>query len=799
MLLSCSTLLAVATTWTSLVQAELLRRADGDVFNYINPLIGTSNGGHVFAGATLPFGMAKAVADVNDGSEEQGGFATDGNEITGFSHMHDDGTGGSASLGNFPLFPQSGCPADTLDNCLFTKTSRASQYLSGSVEASPGYFAITMNTSISAEMTVTNHTAVYRFTFPTTSNATLQNSNITLSPLMLVDLTDLPDSRSNGSVEVDPGTGRITGNATFGPSFGEGNYELHFCADFSGASVRNTGVFTNDTPDSNSKNLPTVPSGSSPPTPAGGWTQFLAPNSSENQILSRVGVSFISVTQACHNAENEAPDFDFDGILQSAQNAWRNKLSVVAVDAEGVADDLQTVFWSGIYRSMISPQDYTGENPLWQSDEPYYDSYYCLWDSFRSVHPLLTILDPESQTLMVRSLIDIYRFEGKLPDCRMSLCKGYTQGGSNADVVIADAYLKNITAGIDWDTAYAAVVSDAENEPSDWSIEGRGGLTSWKNLNYIPMDDDDPLGTGLITRSVSRTVEYAYNDFCISEIAKGMGNSQDEQKYLNRSQNWKNLYNQGQNSSINGVDTGFVGFLQPKYPNGTWAYQDPILCSLLDDFTGCYLNADGHETYEGSAWLYTFFVPQDMASLITAVGGAEAFANRLDYLHTYEGLLYIGDEQAFLTVFQFHYSGRPGLSAKVAHSYIPSQFNNTDNGIPGNDDSGAMGSFSTLSMMGLWPVSGQDVYLITPPFFKEVNLTSGQTGKTATVRNINFDSEYENIYIQNATLNGEAYTKNWIGHSFYLEGGVLELTLGNNESSWGTADADLPPSSSTTL
>lgn len=186
-----------------------------------------------------------------------------------------------------------------------------------------------------------------------------------------------------------------------------------------------------------------------------------------------------------------------------------------------------------------------------------------------------------------------------------------------------------------------------------------------------------------------------------------------------------------------------------------------------------------------------------MASLILTLGGPETFIERLTYLHSYPDLLYLGDEQAFLLVFQYHYGGRSALSAVQAHTYIPSQFNNTFNGIPGNEDSGAMGSFSSLAMMGLWPVSGQDVYLITPPFFKEVNITNGQTGKTTVVRNINFDAEYENVFIQSATLNGAPYHKNWISHSFYSQGGVLELTLGRNESALGTGYHDLPPSSST--
>jgi putative alpha-1,2-mannosidase len=210
----------------------------------------------------------------------------------------------------------------------------------------------------------------------------------------------------------------------------------------------------------------------------------------------------------------------------------------------------------------------------------------------------------------------------------------------------------------------------------------------------------------------------------------------------------------------------------------------------------CYLDSGGGETYEGSCWLYTFYVPQDMATLVSALGGPASFISRLDFLHE-SGLLYMGDEQAFLTVFLYHYAGRPALSAKRAHSYIPSQFNNSVNGIPGNDDSGAMGSFITLTMMGVFPNPGQDVYLITPPFFEEVSMVSGETGKRATIRNVNFDAGYKNIYVQKATRDGEVWTKNWIDHSFFRDGGVLELILGAEESDWGTKEDDLPPSMST--
>ena len=297
------------------------------------------------------------------------------------------------------------------------------------------------------------------------------------------------------------------------------------------------------------------------------------------------------------------------------------------------------------------------------------------------------------------------------------------------------------------------------------------------------------MGFGTNSRSVSRTIEYAYNDFNIYQIGKGLGKNYTA--YQSSSNNWRNLFRADQSSAINGTDTGFVGYLQPKCLNGTWGFQDPIACSPITDF--CSLTTNPQETFEDSIWEYTFFVPHDQASLIQLLGGPGKYVNRLDYLHE-SGLQDIGNEPSFLNCFLYHYAGRPALSAARIHNYIPSMFNATYGGLPGNDDSGAMGSFMALAMAGLFPNAGQNVYFITPPFFESVSFKSPLTGKTATIKNTNFDPSYNTIYIQSATLNGKAYTKNWIEHSFFLEGMTLELTLGANESSWGTQPADLPPS-----
>lgn len=294
---------------------------------------------------------------------------------------------------------------------------------------------------------------------------------------------------------------------------------------------------------------------------------------------------------------------------------------------------------------------------------------------------------------------------------------------------------------------------------------------------------------------MSRTLEYAYDDYCIAVLAEGLGFHEDAEEYLSRSGYWRNVWNPEQEDVKESADgsgvepaTDFVGFPQPRSTDGEFMFQPPRTCSPTEEMHRCYFDTT-LATYEGSPWLYSFYAPQDMAGLIDVFGGADVFTQRLDYFHS-SGIAYMGNEPTYLTVFQFHYAGRPGKSSEWVHNYIPSQFNASINGIPGNDDC-AMGAFSSMAMMGFFPVAGQDVYLLTGPFFPEVRLQS-RSGVPAVIRRT---GDAAGIYIQSARLNGKAYSKSWIGHDFFLRGGRLELVMGTEESdAWGRRDEDLPPS-----
>lgn len=885
----------VAVLAVLVARAAVVNAVD-DAAQYVDQFIGTTNGGHVFAGANTPFGAVKAVADTS-GGDNTGGFSGFDSPIFGISQTHDDGTGGSASLGHFELLPQYCSFDDTLTNgpaaCGLVQATRVIGQKKGTAIASPGFFSLGLTNDVDTKVTSTDHVALHAFTYtdqqlanatssqsqsgaqrikyaklgvesidpskafsqdrdsddvlgglmkdldqrlglPTRrdvqqeegsqsekralrtgklATAGLQrrqtaNSTSANSPVLLLDLTnDLPHTYQGlGSLSIAIGqdkTATFKGTGTFQPSFGTGTYQVHMCA--SVPYVKRAGIYSNSTLDASKLSV----NNPAQYTETGALVELDAASikANNNTLPVRIAISWSSQDKACQFLSAEIPDGSwtssgtFDAVHEASRSRWNDVLgSTFKPVLDGVSDDQKKSFYSALYRAHLAPYNITGDNGAFETTEPTYDSYYCIWDSFRTTSPLLALLNPQVLSEQVRSLIDVYRHQGWMPDCRMSISKGFTQGGSNADTLLADAYVKGLNQGfgINWVDGLNAMIKDAEESPPDWGVEGRGGIEARKELGYVPQDGkgNDPPGPNVINgRSGSRTVEYSYNDFSIALVAAGEGKNDVYTDFIKRSGDVFNLWNPNRT-----VD-GFAGVLDSRYTNGSFSYlEDPRKCSPAYQFGQCYLTLQDSDAqfYEASAIEYSFLVPHDMHRMIGLMGGDDQFIKRLDnaWDKQYND---IGDEQGFLPNYLYNYALN-GYSKTVDRALytLRKYFTTATNGVPNNDDSGAMGGFVVYTSLGLFPVAGQSVYLLATPLFPSYQVVSQVTGKTATVKANNWDGAQTNKYIQSATFNGQPYTKNWITHKdLFLNGGNLELTLGSAPSDFGAKAEDLPPTLST--
>jgi predicted alpha-1,2-mannosidase len=476
---------------------------------------------------------------------------------------------------------------------------------------------------------------------------------------------------------------------------------------------------------------------------------------STSQVNFKIAISFVSVEQARRNLAAEIPDFDFDRLHRRAVYTWENALSRITID--GATQPQRQIFYSALYHVMLMPVDRSGENPLWQSSEPYYDDYYAIWDTFRTSAPLLTLIAPDRQIAMLRSLIDIYRHEGWLPDARSGNFNGRTQGGSNADILLADAFVKHL-AGIDWQTAYAGMVKDAEITPLNQLKEGRGGLDDWHNLGYVSIEGVDRPG--------SKQMEYAADDFALATVAKGLDREADFQKYLQRSHNWANLWD----SSV--ADDGVQGFIRPRHKDGSWKANFTTMQSC---------SWGGDTFYEGNSWTYSLFVPHDVAGLMAKSGGPDAFVARLDAFFRGAGRYDVGNEPGFLSPYLYIWAGRHDRTAEQVRRIVSESYHTGRSGLPGNDDSGAMSSWYIFSAMGLMPNAGQDVYLIGSPAFPAVTLYLAEN-RTFVVEARNVSPQ--NKYVTAAELNGRPLHQAWLRHDQIEAGGKLVLTMSSIPSNW---------------
>jgi predicted alpha-1,2-mannosidase len=709
-----------------------------DYVKSVYPFLGVDWGGNTFVGAALPFGMVKLGPDMESFDGRQSGFGYwTGGRILGFSHTHLSGAQGK--YGNILVMPVTG-PLTITD----IKSPRNEEV------NHPGYYATTLTRyKVRAELTSTRRVGLHRYTFPASpeSHLTLNIAHCLSRGLGSEDQRFLGGEVHITSSREAEGIGRYSGGWNKG-----GEYRVYFAMmlDTAATSTR-TWQGAEMTPEKQAHVDSDQPLGAT----------FDFPTREGQVVQAKIAISFVSVEQARATLEQETPGWPFDAARRGSSLAWNQALSRIQI--HGASQSKRIQFYTAMYHTMLMPTDRSGENPDWKSDEPYYDDYYAIWDTYRSSGPLLTLIASDRQRDLVRSLVDIYRHTGYMPDARSGNDNGRTQGGSNANVVVADAFVKHID-GIDYNTAFEAMLKDASVPPANAPKEGRGGILDYNSRGYISLADE---------RSGSRTVEYAYDDFAIAEVACGLNHPAEAKLFAGRANNWQNLWDKNLSAE------GFRGFLRPRNTDGSWSAPDLEVRGTWPDFF-----------YEGDLWTYSLYAPHDVRRLIQMAGGDKTFVRRLDNIF-YRQHFDVTNEPGFLLPMLYNWAGRPDHTADVISQLLEKAFTAERSGIPGNDDSGAMSSWFIFNSLGFYPNAGQDIYLIGTPSFPEAEIHLAK-GKVLRIVAKNLDPEHLNHYIQSATLNNTALEQSWFRHGQIAEGATLVLTMGPAPSSWGTSNP--PPS-----
>ncbi|KAI9352076.1 glycosyl hydrolase family 92-domain-containing protein, partial [Obelidium mucronatum] len=834
-------------SWSGVRQSFSHPRMQATNFlSYVHPTIGTEANGHVWVGATVPNGMVKVGVDT-DHSEV--GYSHKG-KIYGISHVHVSGTGGGRSYQNFPFSPHWTFGNDTLPPL----NSRLDTLRSNEI-ARPGFYATTLNSvNVNISLTATNKVGFHQWT--TKPMQTFLEKGAMQSDEATVD--EIPkkatfhaffkvahDSMDSLKARIEFLNGsRLTITGKFkdpwanGLGLGgwdKGNYMLHTCIDFddqassfgiwrdseiSGYDVALKTKTTNaregdsqgkkfvNTLDKNDKGIwsgsliadsQSVTSGYA----MGAYVSYQLDLNDRNtaeqfKVQYRVGISYLSADQACKNLDAQQ-NVSFEEARKKAESLWEE--SVSAISASGALDDDDLpLLYTNLYRAFLMPVDKTGENPGWPEkdrlEKPYYDDFYCIWDTFRTLNPLLTLIAPSLEARLLNSLITTAQHTGNLlGDSLVANTWAIVQSGSNADILFSEAIQKDIQ-NVDYAAAYELLLNQMKNEAPDYLFQGRGNTKAWKEVGYIPATSSNGVASHFHRSSGSRTVEYAYGDFAIGEMAKKMGHIEDAQSFRNSSGNWKNIWN---NETEN---NGFKGFLMPKY-EGKFTSLDPA--------KGCIPGRGGNaEFYEDCSWTYSFYAPQNMKDVIEFMGGDQRFIERLDAFFSLK-IYNPGNEPGFLVPFLYHYVGRPDLSTERSIKITDHLFRPTSDGLPGNDDAGTMAALHIFWSLGLFPIAGQDIYLILSPVFEvssiRLDLPSSSSQTTAPLspkkekkevaKPKYFRIEAKNLTTTNrqvlrATLNGKPLNRAWLRHQEISGGGELVLEMGAEWDGWGSKER--PPS-----
>lgn len=715
----------------------------------VDPYIGSGGHGHVFVGASVPYGAVQVgPGNIVKGWDWCSGYHYSDSVLIGFSQMHLSGTG-IGDLGDVLIMPYTGKVRTNRGTQENPTSGYASHYSHEREKVRPGYYAVQLDDyNIKAELTASERVAFHKYTF--SGN---QPANI------IIDLKE----GIGWDAPVETFIRQVDEYTLEGYRYSKGwavDQRLWFAIK-SSVPVKQFLVFDGDTPQTGN---------SVKGKEAKGVIVF---DKSPGQVMLKVGISPVSSENALANIKAEIPGWDFTATVNSANAKWDKELSKVDIATKDNA--ARRVFYTALYHTMIDPALFNDHNGAYRGTDkkeypnPGFDNYsvFSLWDIYRSCAPLSTILHPEKVNSFVNSMLTIYKQQGKLPVWPLMGNETNCMVGYHAVPPIVDAYLKGFK-GFNPEEALAAMKATANRDDL--------GLKYVKELGYIPADKE--------YESVSKAMEYAIDDWCIAAMAKKLGKKEDYEYFKKRAGYYRNYFD------------STIRFVRPRLSNGS--FKTPY-----DPFNSIHEKGD---FTEGNGWQYTWLVPQDVEGLISLMGGDDAFTKKLDSLFTAKGdmgaeassdisgligMYAHGNEPSHHVTYMYAFSGYQWKTAEKVRQVMKEFYFDQPEGLAGNEDCGAMSSWYVFSALGFYPENpANGVYVLGSPLFDKATLKLGG-GKTFTVQT-NGNSA-ENIYIQNITLNGKPYTRSFITHNDIMKGGTMVIKMGNKPNlSFGKAAADRP-------
>lgn len=723
-----------------------------DYTTYVNPFIGTGGHGHTFPGPVVPNGMIQPSPDTRIYQWDAcSGYYHEDSTINGFSHTHLSGTG-CGDYGDVLLMPTVGKQEYHAMGTESQQMAYASAYSHQNEIAVPGYYSVVLDRyKVKAELTASKRAAIHRYTFPKSEESGF-----------ILDLDYSLQRQKNEEMELEViSDTEIRGRKK--TVYWAFDQYINFYAKFS-KPFTYTLVTDSMALDEGGPLLPTAK------------VLLHFDTQANEEVLVKVGISAVDWDGAQRNVEADIPEWDFEGVRTQANTAWNEYLS--KIDIETADKDQKTIFYTALYHTGVQPNLFTDADGRYlgmdlkthQGDvnKPIY-TIFSLWDTFRAYHPLMTIIDPDLNQSFIRSLIQKHREGGVLPMWELAGNYTGTMIGYHAVPVIVDAYMKGYR-DFDVDEAYKACLRVAEYDTTGIICPPlvlphlMPQAKYWKNkIGYVPCDKDN--------EAVAKALEYAYNDWCISILADSLGDVANYEKYAKFGEGYKTYFD---------PSTRFMRGLDSK---GQWRTPFSPRSSTHRNDDYC----------EGTAWQWTWFVPHQVDGLVELMGGREGFINKLDSLFTADsslegemtsvdisgliGQYAHGNEPSHHIIHLYNYVDQPWRTQELADSVLHTLYFNDPNGLSGNEDCGQMSAWYILNSMGFYQVCpGKPVYSIGRPLFDKatVNLKDGKKFTVATKNN-----SRENKYIQSMTMNGKQLDKPFFTHNDIVNGGTLELIMGN--------------------